>query len=148
MLLSGITNRTNEAKVSIESLISRDLLRTTADATVSDVATTMISMASGSVLVFDAQKLVGVITLRDIVRAALAEPDITQVPVKKYMTSQPWVVSPGWTVTDIAARMINHNIEHVPVVQDGEVVGILSSFDLVAYLALQGQGEAGAPKGH
>jgi len=134
--------------VSIESLISRDLLRTTSDATLSDVATTMISMASGSVLVFDAQKLVGVITLRDIVRAALAEPDITQVPVKKYMTSQPWVVSPGWSVKDIAARMINHNIEHVPVVQDGEVVGILSSFDLVAYLALQGQGEAGAPKGH
>jgi CBS domain-containing protein len=108
----------------------------------------MISMASGSVLVFDAQKLVGVITLRDIVRAALAEPDITQVPVKKYMTTQPWVVSPGWRVTDIAARMINHNIEHVPVVQDGEVIGILSSFDLVAYLALQGQGEADAPTGH
>ena len=134
--------------MSIESLISRDLLRTTADATLCDVATTMISMASGSVLVFDAQKLVGVITLRDIVRAALAEPDITQVQVKNYMTTQPWVVSPDSSVTDIAARMINHNIEHVPVVQDGEVVGILSSFDLVAYLALQGQGEADASAGH
>ena len=134
--------------MSIESLMSRDLLRTTADATLSDVATTMISMASGSVLVFDAEELVGVITLRDIVRAALAEPDIAHVPVRKYMTTQPWVVSPGWSVKDIAARMINHNIEHVPVVQDGEVVGILSSFDLVAYLALQGQGEAGASAGH
>jgi CBS domain-containing protein len=114
----------------------------------SDVAATMISMASGSVLVFDGQKLVGVITLRDIVRAALAEPDITEVRVETYMTTQPWVVSPGWSVKDIAARMINHNIEHVPVVQDGEVVGILSSFDLVAYLALQGEGEAGASAGH
>jgi CBS domain-containing protein len=148
MALSGIIHRTNEAEVSIESLISRDLLRTTADATLSDVATTMISMASGSVLVFEAQKLVGVITLRDIVRAALAEPDITRVQVKDYMTTQPWVVSPGWSVSDIAARMINHNVEHVPVVQDGEVVGILSSFDLVAYLALQGQGEAGTSAGH
>ena len=97
MLLPGIIDRTNEAKVSIESLISRDLLRTTADATLSDVATTMISMASGSMLVFDAQELVGVITLRDIVRAALAEPDITQVRVEEYMTTQPWVVSPGWS---------------------------------------------------
>lgn len=134
--------------MSIESIISRDLLRTTADATLSDVATTMISMASGSVLVFDAQELVGVITLRDIVRAALQEPDITQVPVENYMTTQPWVVSPGWNVQDIAARMINHNIEHVPVVQDGEVVGILSSFDLVALLALQGEGEADASARH
>ena len=134
--------------MSIESLISRDLLRTTADATLSDVAATMISMASGSVLVFDAQELVGVITLRDIVRAALAEPDITQVKVKKYMTTQPQVVSPGWSVKDIAARMINHNIEHVPVVQDGEVVGILSSFDLVAYLALPGESETAASAGH
>ena len=128
--------------MSIESLISRDLLRTTADATLSDVAATMMSMAAGSVLVLDGQELVGVITLRDIVRAALAEPDITQVQVETYMTTQPWVVSPDWSVTDIAARMINHNIEHVPVVQDGKVVGILSSFDLVAYLALHGQGEA------
>ena len=128
--------------MSIESLISRDLLRTTADATLSDVAATMMSMATGSVLVLDGQDLVGVITLRDVVRAALAEPDITQVRVEAYMTTQPWVVSPDWSVTDIAARMINHNIEHVPVVQDGEVVGILSSLDLVAYLALHSQGEA------
>jgi CBS domain-containing protein len=143
MVLYGIVNRTNEAWMSIESLISRDLLRTTTDTTLSDVATTMISMASGSVLVFDAQELVGVITLRDIVRAALREPDIAQVPVEKYMTTQPWVVSPDWSVQDIAARMINHGIEHVPVVQDGQVVGILSSFDLVAYLALPGEGKAG-----
>jgi CBS domain-containing protein len=128
--------------VSIENLISRDLLRTTADATLSDVGTTMISMASGSVLVFDAQELVGVITLRDIVRAALQEPDIAQVQVKKYMSTHPWVVSPGWSARDVAVRMINHGIEHVPVVQDGEVVGILSSFDLVAYLALEGEREA------
>jgi CBS domain-containing protein len=133
--------------MSIESLISKDLLRTTADATLSDVAATMISMATGSVLVLDGQDLVGVITLRDIVRAALAEPDITAARVEKYMTTQPWVVSPGWSVKDIAARMINHNIEHVPVVQDGEVIGILSSFDLVAYLALHGEGEAGASAG-
>jgi CBS domain-containing protein len=36
----------------------------------------------------------------------------------------------------------------VPVVQDGEVVGILSSFDLVAYLALQDEGEGGASANH
>ena len=147
MALSPAPNRTNGAKMSIESLISRDLLRTTADAALSDAAATMISMASGSVLVFDAQELVGVITLRDIVRAALQESDITQVRVEEYMTTQPWVVSPDWGVKDIAARMINHNIEHVPVVQDGEVVGILSSFDLVAYLALQDEGDADASAG-
>jgi CBS domain-containing protein len=140
--LAKFPNRMNEDYVSIESLITRDLLRTTADATLSDVATTMISMASGSVLVFEAQELVGVITLRDIVRAALQEPDIARVPVQKYMTAQPWVVSPDWSVREIAVHMINHGIEHVPVVQGGQVVGILSSFDLVAYLALQGEGEA------
>jgi len=144
MLPSGIISRINEAPMSIESLISRDLLRTTPDAMLSDVATTMISMASGSVLVFDSQELAGVITLRDIVRAALQEPNIAQVRVAEYMTTQPWVVSPDWSVKDIAARMINHGIEHVPVVQDGEVVGILSAFDLVAYLALEGEGGAGA----
>ena len=148
MLLCSIISCTKEAYVNIESLISRDLLRTTADTTLSDVATTMISMASGSMLVFDAQELVGVITLRDIVRAALQEPNIARVQVEKYMSTHPWVVSPDWSVRDTAARMINHGIEHVPVVQDDEVVGILSSFDLVAYLAVEGEGEADAQAGH
>jgi CBS domain-containing protein len=39
------------------------------------------------------RELVGVITLRDIVRAALQESNIAQVQVEKYMTTHPWVVS-------------------------------------------------------
>jgi hypothetical protein len=92
-LLSGIINYTNEAYVSIESLISRDLLRTTADATLSDVATTMISMASGSVLVFDAQGAGRGDHPAGHRPGGLAGGEHRASPGEKYMTTHPWVVS-------------------------------------------------------
>jgi CBS domain-containing protein len=54
------------------------------------------------------------------------------------MSPDPWVVPVQWTARQVATRMINHGIQHAPVVRDGEVVGVVSSFDLLAYLALSG----------
>jgi CBS domain-containing protein len=124
--------------MSIESLFSTEILRTVPDATLAEVAETMVANDVGSILVFDAGALVGVITERDIVRATVRAPDIGQARVGEYMSPDPWVVPVQWTARQVATRMINHGIQHAPVIRDGEVVGVVSSFDLLAYLALSG----------
>lgn len=126
--------------MSIESLFSTEILRTAQDATLAEVAEAMIANDVGSMLVFDAGELVGVITERDIVRAAVRVPDISRARVSEYMSPDPWVVPAGWTARQVATRMINHGIQHAPVTRDGEVVGVVSSFDLLAHLALSGAG--------
>jgi CBS domain-containing protein len=124
--------------MSIESLFSTEILRTVPAATLAEVAEAMVANDVGSMLVFDAGALVGVITERDIVRATVRAPDIGQARVVEYMSPDPWVVPVQWTARQVATRMINHGIQHAPVVRDGEVVGVVSSFDLLAYLALSG----------
>lgn len=135
--------------MSIESLFSTEILRTAQDATLAEVAEAMVANDVGSMLVFDAGELVGVITERDIVRAAVRVPDISRARVSEYMSPDPWVVPAGWTARQVATRMINHGIQHAPVTRDGEVVGVVSSFDLLAHLALSGadagQGEDAGP---
>jgi CBS domain-containing protein len=101
--------------MSIESLISRDLLRTTADATLSDVATTMISTASGSVLVFGAQELVGDNPAGHR-PGSLAGAEHRPSPGGEIHDYPSLGGVTDWCVKDIATRMINHGIEHVPVV--------------------------------
>jgi CBS domain-containing protein len=54
------------------------------------------------------------------------------------MTPDPWVVPVQWTARQVATRMINHGFQHAPVTRDGEVIGVVSSFDLLAHLALSG----------
>ena len=124
--------------MSIESLFSTEILRTAQDAPLAQVAEAMVAHDVGSLLVFDAGDLVGVITERDIVRAAVRVPDLSRVRVSEYMTPDPWVVPVQWTARQVATRMINHGIRHAPVTRDGEVIGVVSSFDLLAHLALSG----------
>jgi CBS domain-containing protein len=124
--------------MSIESLFSTEILRTAQDTTLAEVARAMIAHDVGSMLVFDAGDLVGVITERDIVRAAVRVPDIGQARVREYMTPDPVAVPVEWTARQVATRMINHGFQHAPVTRDGEVIGVVSSFDLLAHLALSG----------
>lgn len=129
--------------MSIESLFSTEILRTAPDATLAEVAGAMVAHDVGSLLVFDAGGLVGVITERDILRAAVRLPDIGQARVSEYMSPDPWVVPAGWSVRQVATRMINHGIRHAPVIRDGEVIGVVSSFDLLAHLAMGGSEATG-----
>jgi CBS domain-containing protein len=124
--------------VSIESLFSTEILRTAPDTALAEVAEAMLAHDVGSMLVFDAGDLVGVITERDVVRAAVRAPDMGRARVSEYMTPDPWVVPVGWTARQVAIRMINHGIQHAPVTREGQVIGVVSSFDLLAHLALSG----------
>ncbi|HTR50425.1 MAG TPA: CBS domain-containing protein [Kofleriaceae bacterium] len=51
-------------------------------------------------------------------------------PIARYMTSQPWTVQPGDSVAAARDKMREHAIRHLPVIDDGELVGIVSDRDL------------------
>ena len=50
--------------------------------------------------------------------------------IARYMTHQPWTISPRGTLRDAHALMREHDIRHLPVVDDGKLVGIVSERDL------------------
>jgi acetoin utilization protein AcuB len=56
--------------------------------------------------------------------------------VRSYMSASPWTISPELSVVDAAARMSEHKIRHLPVVDDGTLVGLVSERDIALVDAL------------
>jgi CBS domain-containing protein len=104
----------------------------TPDDTLADVADLMVGHNIGSLLVMQDEEMVGIITERDILRACAAtRGPLEFLKVSERMTRCPIVASPNDEVADIMCIMTERRIRHVPVVERGQLVGIISIGDTV-----------------
>ena len=84
----------------------------------------------GCLSVIDGGTLIGIFTERDAVRRVLApalDPD--QTLVEQVMTPEPDTIRPDQTVDEVIRRMDEFGYRHLPVVEDGAVVGMVSLRD-------------------
>src|SRR5918999_5323086 len=100
--------------------------------TVAEAATVMGERRIGSALVMDGDRLLGIFTERDIVRALGQHFDAAGHPVSEWMTADPITVPPDTPVRDALERMISGGFRHLPVVDEEAVVGVVSMRDLSA----------------
>ncbi len=116
-----------------------EIMRTdvkTADAqdTFADVAKMMRSNGISSVVVIEDGKLAGIVTERDIVNLVAAGGDPHGVKVVHGMTSRDiQTVTPKTDIAEATEAMVVRNIRHLPVVDRGTVVGIISIRDLTRW---------------
>ncbi len=89
----------------------------------------------GSVLVMRAGRLVGIFTERDVLRRVVGERmDPEKTKISEVMTKDLAVMRPTSTVGDAMAVVSEKRIRHLPVVEDGKVLGVVSSGDLNHWL--------------
>jgi CBS domain-containing protein len=111
-------------------LMAGDLLTVEADAALTDAARSMHDRRVGAVLVLEGERLVGVFTERDVLRA-VAHGVTPEATVGEWMTRGPETIEPDETAEHAAVLMIHGGFRHLPVVDEGTVVGILSIRDLM-----------------
>lgn len=111
-------------------LMHTDLLTVGPLTTVGEAVAVMGRERVSSVLVLDADKLVGIFTERDVVRALGAYFDAANHPVEEWMAAGPVTATPGTTDVEAVTLMQEHTIRHLPVVEDERLVGIVSIRDL------------------
>lgn len=101
---------------------------------VGEVLRLMNNRRIGSVLVVrDTDTLVGIFTERDLLRrVAVAVPGWREYPVSQWMTPNPHVIGPdvGWD--EAVGMMDQHRVRHLPVIDDGRLIGIVSTRLLMA----------------
>src|SRR5688572_7153902 len=102
------------------------------DASVLDVIRLMAEHHIGSVLVMRGSELIGIATERDYARKVILQDRSSHdTPVGTIMSSPVTCVTPDHTVTDCMELMTDRHLRHLPVKQDGQLVGMVSIGDLV-----------------
>lgn len=100
-------------------------------ATLTTAATLMRAGEFGSVAIYERDHLAGIVTEADIVRAVAEHRDPDTTTLSEFMSVDPVTAEPDEDTADVALRMIEGGFRHLPVVEHGRLVGMVSSRDLL-----------------
>ena len=106
-----------------------------ADDTLAEAARKMWKQQTGSLLVMDGEDLVGIVTERDVLKAVAAGVKLDETRVSEVMTKDLVTVGPGTSLREAAKIMTDRWIRHLPVLDGGKLVGVMSQRDLAGVLA-------------
>ena|SRR5438552_17096 len=120
----------------VGDIMHTDVITASADDTFAEVAKLMRLHGISSVVVLDGEKLAGILTERDIVNLVAAGGDPHSVKILLGMTRRDIeTVTSKTDIAEAAEHMAARNIRHLPVVESGRVVGIISIRDLTRWAA-------------
>lgn len=110
-----------------------DIITVFPDATIREAMRLLMKHAVGSLMVLgEARDVVGIITERDIFRLSYEhEGKIMDIPVGAVMTTNLIVALPSDSLDYLKAMMIENRIRHLPVMENGKLVGVISIGDII-----------------
>ncbi|QLD91153.1 CBS domain-containing protein [Natronomonas salina] len=108
----------------------------TAETTASDVARLFADHDIGSAVVVDpgSGELLGIVTESDVMHQVAIDADVATVAVGSFMSEHLVTIDSSESIHEAAAMMKEHSIRRLPVVDDGALVGILTTTNLTHYL--------------
>jgi len=99
-----------------------------------EVLELMADKKIGAVLVMNGEKIAGIFSERDFARKVASTKMVDlDWPIKELMTKEVFVISPDETIDECMALMSSTRIRHLPVVENGKLVGIISIGDVVNF---------------
>lgn len=125
--------RRDTTPATVGDLMTEDLLAILPDDRVGRARDVMLSVGVHAVLVMDGNEVLGIVTSTDLIDNW---PD--DEPIATVMTAAPAAISVEATVREAAESMISSRTHHLLVEDGHEIIGILSSFDLLDALTVAG----------
>ncbi len=118
-------------------MVLRDLMNTRVvtarpGTSVAMAAAAMVEANVGSAVVMQGKFLAGILTERDVLRAAASGEDLSASLVSEWMTPDPQSARPGTTIDEATQIMLLNGFRHLPIVEGREVCGVVSLRDLFA----------------
>ena len=118
--------------VAISEVMTDSVVTLPPDSTISDAARVMVRGGFGSVVVVQGRMLLGILTERDVLRAAADEDDLRASRIDQWMTPDPDTALPDFDTEAAAALMLSRGYRHLPVEVDGELLGMVSLRDVLS----------------
>jgi CBS domain-containing protein len=127
------------------SVVTGDpVVRVAADATVAEVAKTLVASEVGAVVVGDEELPAALVSERDVVRVVAAGNDPAAVRAVDVASTQLVWCDAEATIDAVALRMMERYIRHVLVERDGALVGIVSARDLLGVYSAEADLDSGS----
>lgn len=118
----------------VEDVMIKDVIAVDAVSTVKEAVEIMNKHEIGCLVVIEQNKLVGILTERDILKRVLT---VTKNPEKtkvgEIMTTRVLTVSPATDLEEAAKLMFESNVKKLPVVSEGKLVGLVTLTDLARF---------------
>ena len=118
--------------IQLRDIMTAEVLTTSAERPVAEVTGVMVTIRVGSAVVMQGSWLAGILTERDVLRAAASGSDLTKSPVSEWMTNNPITATPETTIGEAAEVMLSNGFRHLPVVEGRELNGMVSIRDVLA----------------
>jgi CBS domain-containing protein len=118
--------------IQLRDIMTTEVLTTPVERPVAEVTSKMVKGRVGSAVVMQGSWLVGILTERDVLRAAASGSDLTKLPVSEWMTGNPMTATPDTTAGEAAEMMLANGFRHLPVVEGRKLRGVVSIRDVLA----------------
>ena len=126
---------------SLADVMRTDVIVVAPEDTLGEVAQRMVEeQKGGAVLVKDFGRVIGILTERDLLKAIAGRVHTSDARVREWMTADPITAPPDLELEEASRIMLDEGFRHLPVVDEGQLVGIVSLRRVVG--AMQSQRES------
>ena len=123
-------------KITVRDIMTKSVIAVDSSITVNEAAKMMEDVKVGAVIVMENNTPVGIITDRDFAVKVVAHAYQITTSVKQIMSTPLIAISPDESIWMVADLMYTRGIRKLPVIEDDQVIGIITSTDLVNQLAI------------
>ena len=117
----------------VGDLMTSDVLSVDPSDTIGETAQQMVERGVSSAVVSDYGNLIGIVTERDLTRAVAGRVHSSEARVREWMTPDPITLSRDASAAEAAKIMLENGFRHVPIVEEGRPVGIVSIRDVARW---------------
>ena len=122
----------------VGEIMTSDVLAVDPSDTIGETAQKMVERGVSSAVVSDYGTLIGIVTERDLTRAVAGRVHSSEARVREWMTPDPVTLGRDATAAAAAKVMLDNGFRHVPIVEDGRAVGIVSIRDVARWSTEEG----------
>jgi CBS domain-containing protein len=120
-----------DAVTQLGDFMAREVVAVAPEDTLGEAAQRMTDKGIGSAVVLDHGRLIGILTERDLLKAMAGRVHASEARVREWMTADPVVASGTTPASEAARTMLARGFRHLPVVEEGRTIGIVSLRDVM-----------------
>ncbi|MBU2576460.1 MAG: CBS domain-containing protein, partial [Nanoarchaeota archaeon] len=119
--------------IKVGDLMTRNFIHVSPETDLKTCAKTMVKKRVGSLIIKDGDKLKGILTEKDIIWAVVkkSKKDLKNIKAKDLMKRKVVTIKPGADITDAMTKFRKKKLRRLPVVENGKLIGFLTTNDIL-----------------